>query len=255
MKTKFIIYAIVLVSLIGCIGSNSKSSTNNTESKSLDLADVQPPPTIESVDMGLIPMDANGYSIGSKTEMTTLKKMLNSNNDIIIINWTWDCKPPYNDMPMCLTYNKNNNSLVVKYRSTGVDERYSGVPMEALNAFLNANEKSFYSLEKYSNDVKYALNNNVDNQAEGAKPEQSPVDGSVSEVVRFIKLNTANPNSIKLTEWSKVNASGKYWVVRCKVAGKNKFNFSSTEFVWFYIQNGKIVQLKAEDGVLRSVNY
>ena len=252
-KTYLLIVVIAIMTLMGCRNQNGKPSDkteeNTTESEVSSqsvLLEDQPPIRKVQENIGTLKQHQDGYSIGKETEWTKLQKLLSDEgNDLIEINWIWDCGPQYGDMPMKLVYNRTKGQLTRTFTQTNVEETYSGVSPEALRAFLDNNEKDIYAIERYSKDAKYDFNNReMHNTKAGEKPEQDS-DGTVKLVADFIKENMSNA---KILGWSKVVAYSDYWAVRCEYRAKNISGEYITNNIWFYIQNGQVVALKDNMG-------
>jgi len=238
---------ILALFLIGCndtkTNSDSESQQNNNQSK-IELKEELPPPNVCKSDLGVLNMDAYGYSVGKRNERTELKKLLNDDKcDIIEI--TYQLKGSYGDnISKKLVYNKREKRLKDIFTRTNVIEDYKNVSVDGLKKFLEQGEKSFYSLTDYTN-AEYDYNNReMKNNAVGKKPSQSEWDGSVEIVESFIKSNAKDASSIEFLEWSKVTSFGEYWIVRCKYKGSNSLGATVTENKWFYIQNEKVVDTK-----------
>lgn len=239
-----IVTGIVLVGIITSCGNSS--SENNSSSKSDVLNEEVPQLQTKTIDVGKLKMHQDGYSIGSKTELTELEKQIKDEEvGTIEITWIWDNSPKYADMPMKIVYNKIDGVLKLIYTQNNVIEEYKNIMPECLSEFLKNGEKSFYSLESYCKDAKYDFNNReMTNKAVGEKPAQSELDGSVGIVKDYIKENANDASSIKFIEWSKVSSFGDYWVVRCKYKGTNALGGVVTENTWFYIQNNQVIKTK-----------
>lgn len=195
-------------------------------------------------DLGIIKMDINGKSIGKKTEMTELRRLINKVDcERIEITYVWRGSK-YDDMPKKIVYSKRDAELKDIYTRTNVIEDYTGVWVAGLKKFLEANEKAFYVLADYT-DAKYDFNNREMIQtAVWEKPVQSELDSSVNMVKTYLQGNLKNSSSLRYLEWSKVAQLGEYWIVRCKFSGSNSFGAIITENKWFYIQNGNVIKTK-----------
>lgn len=78
-------------------------------------------------------------------------------------------------------------------------------------------------------------------------PENAPWDGSVFQVVDYLKRNAKDPDSIKCSEWTKVKPDGLNYLVGCTVRGKNSFGGNDMFFGMFLLNSeGKV--LKMEEG-------
>lgn len=194
--------------------------------------------------LGVLKMDANGHSIGKKTELTELLRML-KNKDCDIIEITYELKGSYGDnIGKKIIYNKRERRLQDIFTNNYVIEDYNDVSVEGLKMFLDKGEKSFYSLTEYT-DAKYDFNNReMKQKTVGNQPSQSEWNGSVKVVEEYIKTNSKDASSIKFIEWSKVCPFDEFWIVRCKFSGTNSFGAIVTENKWFYIQNDKVVKTK-----------
>lgn len=255
MKKLLFGFALIAVVLFtGCPTPKTSNTTSTAESLpgEITLKEEIPPLKIAKSDVGKLKLHQNGYSIGSKTEWTELKRLLTDNeNEIIEVVWIWDCSPQYDDMPMKIYYNKRSGKFKLIHTKTNVKEEYSDVSAEALMAFIDNGENSIYSLPDYSENSKYDFNNReMKTQAVGVEPKQSKIDGSVNIVEKYIKEKTTDASNIKFIEWSKVSPFDRYWVVRCKFEGENTLGEDTIENMWFYIQNGKVVKIKAEGGIV-----
>jgi len=241
LNTKIYFLIIVTISiLIGC--NDSKTSDDN--SSKIELKEELPPANICKSDLGVLKMDVNGYSIGKKTELNELKKFLKDNScDRIEI--TYQLKGSYGDnISKKIIYDKREKRLQDIYTLNNVIEDYKNVSPDGLKKFLEAGEKSFYSLSDYTKSEYDFNNREMTNKAVGKKPLQSEWDGSVEVIKQFIKSNAKDASSIEFLEWSKVSPLDEYWIVRCKYKGSNSFGASVTENKWFYIQNEKVVKTK-----------
>jgi hypothetical protein len=241
---------IVFTLLICSCGNTNKSASNQQsevvkkDSAKIILKDELPPLKTCSSDLGVLKMDVNGNSVGSKTEMTELRKLLkNKECDVIEIIYEWDSET-YENMPKKIVYNRRDGTLKDIYTKTNVIEDYSGVDEAGLKKFLDKGEKNFYSLSDYT-DAKYDFNNReMKKKTVGNQPSQSELDGSVSIVKDYIKANSKDASSIEFLEWSKVSSFDVYWIVRCKFKGTNSFGAVVTENKWFYMQKDKVVKTK-----------
>jgi len=240
---KYLIVFLV-VALIFSSCSNSTTSKSNSEN---NLKEELPPLKTCSSDLGKINTNGDG-SIGKKTEMTELLKLLkNKECDIIEINFIQKSPPDrnYDDMDLKVIYNRVSGTLQNIFTKTNVIEDYKNISEECLVKFLEDGNKNFLALTDYCKDAKYDFNNREMKQAGiGTKPEQSELDGSVSIVKDYIKSNAKDASSIDFLEWSKVSSFGDSWVVRCKYKGTNSFGAIVTDNSWFYIQNNKVVDTK-----------
>ena len=248
-----LIVVVVMTTSTGCAnrsgGPSGASIDTTTKSEELTkqvLSEEQPPIQKAQVNIGTLKQHQDGYSIGSETEWTKLKKLLSDKkNDATEISWVWDCGTQYGHMPMKLIYDRNSGTLSRIFTQTNVKEVYSGVSPEGLQAFLANNENDIYAIERYSKDAKYDFNNReMRNAKAGAKPEQES-NGTVKIVADFIKDNIQNA---KILGWSKVVAYNDYWAVRCEYSAKNTLGESISNNIWFYIQKGQVVALKDNAG-------
>ncbi len=229
-----------------------KDSSKNTQLSTIEynkqIVEEKPSLRICKSDIGKVKTNGDG-SIGVKTELTELLKLLrNKECDVIEIIFI-QASPPdrnYEDMKLKLIYNKVSNRLQNIFTKTNVIEDYNNINEACLTDFLKSGKKNFNSLSDYCKDMKYDFNNRQMNQtAIGLKPEQSEIDASVKIVKDFIKSNAKNASSIKFLEWSKVSSFGENWVVRCKYKGTNSFGAIITENSWYYIQDSKVVDIRA----------
>ena len=252
MKKIFLPIAISLF-IASCSSDNSNeikkesNSQESTESKTVFKEELPPLKTCKS-DIGKVKTDGNG-SVGSKTELTELKKLL-KNKDCDIIEITFVQKSPpdrnYEDMALKVIYNRVTGNLKNIFTQTNVIEEYKNVNEICLLEFLKSGQQSFLGLTDFCKDTKYEFNNKEMKQtAIGVKPEQSELDGSVKIVTDYIKSNAKDASSIEFLEWSKVISIGKNWTVRCKYKGTNSLGGIVTENAWFYIQNSKVVDTKS----------
>lgn len=82
-------------------------------------------------------------------------------------------------------------------------------------------------------------------------PENSPWDGSVFQVVDYLKKSAKDPASIKCSEWTKVKPDGLNYLVGCTVRGRNSFGGNDMFFGMFLLNSeGKV--LKMEQGPVSS---
>lgn len=239
-----IIALFLLIGILSACG-NAPNSDDAVRKKTKVVKEV-PQLQTQKIDLGKIRMNQDGNSIGSNTELTELKKQLrNEEHDKIVINWIWDSSPKYDDMPMRLVYNKVEGVLKLIYTKNNVIEEYNKISVECLSDFLKNKEQSFYSLESYCKDSGYDFNNReMTNRAQGKKPDQSELDGSVGIVKEFVRETAHDKSSVDFIEWSKVSPFGEYWVVRCKYSGTNALGGKVTEDQWFYIQDSEVVKTK-----------
>lgn len=241
------ILVLLLLFVYGCNDSKTSNSTLNKQtqnSTAVSLKEELPPANVCNSDLGVLRMDANGHSIGSKTEMTELRKLLN-NSKCDVIEISYELKGSYGkNIEKKLVYDKREMRLQDVFAENNVIEDYKNVSVEGLNKFLLTGEKSFYSLTDYAN-AQYDFNNReMTNKAVGAQPLQSDWDGSVDIVIKYVKKLAKDSNSIEFLEWSKIIPLDTYWVVRCKYKGSNSFGAMIEENKWFYIQNENVVKTK-----------
>ncbi len=206
--------------------------------------DSQPLNTCE-VNLGVLKMDENAHTIGNKTEMTELLRLLNDSTcDIIGITYDW--RGSYgNDIPMKIVYNKKEERLKSIIRSNNIFDDYTGVKEDVLRKFLENREKAFYKLSDYDDNIKYDYNDREQlPEAVGEKPLQSGWDGAVPIVKKYIKRNVNDASSVKFLEWSDIFASEGYWVVRCKFSGTNAFGGIVIENKLFYMRDNEVVMVK-----------
>lgn len=246
---KIIINLVILFVTVSCSNDSSKKSeeTSNSEHPKTALKEELPPLKTCKSDIGKVKTNGDG-SIGSKTEMTELLKLL-KNKDCDIIEITFIQKSPpdrnYDDMPLKVTYNRVTGLLKSIFTTNNISEDYTNVNEECLMEYLKSGKKNFNSLESYCKDAKYDFNNRDKKQsAIGNKPEQSELDASVKIVEDYIKQNAKDASSVEFLEWSKVSQFGESWIVRCKYKGTNSLGAVVTENVWFYIQNSKVIDTK-----------
>jgi hypothetical protein len=242
-----IVGLFVLLFLIGLFtDSNDEKSTsdNQTTKATTELKEELPQPIIGKSDLGVLKMNENGQSVGKKTELTELRRLLAIDSlDIIEITYEW--KGSYGDkIAKKIVYDKRTGNLKDIFTKNNVIEDYKNVDPEGLKKFLAKGEKSFYSLGDYT-DSEYDFNNReMTVKAVGEQPEQSEWDGSVKAVEEYVKSNANDASSIDFLEWSKVSPIGDYWVVRAKFKGSNALGGIITVNKWFYIQNGKVMKTK-----------
>lgn len=230
--------------------NNDKSEANSNveaEKTKVSVKEELPPLKTCKSDIGNVKTNGDG-SIGSKTEMTELLKLL-KNKDCDIIEITFVQKSPpdrnYEDMALKIVYNRVTGLLKSIFTKNNISEDYNNVNQACLMEYLKSGKKNFNSLETYCKDAKYDFNNRDKKQsAIGNKPEQSELDASVKIVEDFIKDKAKDASSIDFLEWSKVSEFGENWIVRCKYKGTNSLGAIVTENVWFYIQNSKVVDTK-----------
>lgn len=239
-----IIGLFVIIMVIGVFSSDDNSSKTGNTTNNTEIKEELPNPITSKVDLDVLKMDANGYSLGNKTELTELKRLVNIDSiDVIEINY--ELQGSYGkNISKRIVYDKRKGHLKDIFTENNVIEDYKNVSVDGLKKFLEKGEKSFYSLEKYT-DAKYNFNNReMTIKAVGKEPEQSELDGSVKTVKDYVKNNANDASSIKFLEWSKVSPMGDFWVVRAKFKGTNALGGAITENKWFYIQNNEVVKTK-----------
>ena len=248
MKNIITLLALALIT-ISCSNESSvkTSETSKSEVPKTTLKEELPPLKTCKSDIGKVKTNGDG-SIGSKTEMTELLKLL-KNKDCDIIEITFIQKSPpdrnYDDMPLKITYNRVTGLLKSIFTTNNISEDYANVHEACLMEYLKSGKKNFNSIESYCKDAKYEFNNRDKKQsAIGNKPEQSELDASVKIVEDYIKKNAKDASSVEFLEWSKVSQFGESWIVRCKYKGTNSLGAVVTENVWFYIQNSKVIDTK-----------
>jgi|ERR1035437_8468763 hypothetical protein len=246
--------SIFILSIIFSCGDSTKTHSEEVDyNKTIDSVincrkaeELLPSKTFSS-DIGKVKTNGDG-SIGSKTEMTELLRLL-KNKDYQVIEIVFVQKSPpdrnYDDMVLKIVYNRICHTLKNIFVETNVIEEYKNINEECLKQFLKSGKKDFSYLKDFCKDSKYDFNNREMAQtAIGDKPLQSELDASVKVVEDYIKSNAKNASSIDIIEWSKVSEFGKNWIVRCKYKGANSFGAIVTENVWFYIQNNEVVETK-----------
>jgi hypothetical protein len=227
---------MLLLFLISC-GERASQSSNEEVA---ELKEELPEPVTCTADMGKIPMNQSGTSAKKPNELTEMLKLLKQGNcDRIEISYIWTSSRGYADMGKKLVYDKINQQVIDVYTKNNVMENYSNVSEDAFISFLEAGKVNLFEIGEYSFD-----NTQMRETALGEKPSQSSLDGSVSIVVDHVKATAHDPGSIDFNEWSKVSSYGDSYVVRAKYKGKNAFGNTVTENAWFYIQNGKVVDVK-----------
>jgi hypothetical protein len=244
--TAFLIVSILTVSCSNDEPSNANESSKNEPAKNIIKEELPPLKTCKS-DIGKVKTNGDG-SIGSKTEMTELLRLL-KNKDCDIIEITFIQKSPpdrnYEDMALKIVYNRTTGLLKSIFTKTNVSEEYKNVNEVCLMQYLKSGKKNFNSLSDNCKDMEYDFNNSeMKKMTVGPKPEQSELDASVKIVKDYIKEKAKDASSVEFLEWSKVSPFGKNWIVRCKYKGTNSFGAVVTENVWFYIQDSKVVDTK-----------
>ena len=225
------------------LSQHTEDSLLQADSTNTGLKVEYPPAKTCESNLGILKMNDNGETVGKKTELTELLRLLNNNNcDIIEISYELKGSRGYENIAKKIIYDKREMRLQDVYTKNNVIEDYKDVSADGLRKFLQKGEKSFYSLSNYTN-AKYDFNNRQMKQnTVGSQPSQSDYDGSVKVVEDYIKANANDASSIKFIEWSKVIPYGNFWVVRCIFKGTNSFGGVVTEKKWFYIQNDKVVK-------------
>jgi hypothetical protein len=241
-----LIVSLLTVSCSNDEPSNANESSKNEPAKNIIKEEFPPLKTCKS-DIGKVKTNGDG-SIGSKTEMTELLKLL-KNKDCDIIEITFIQKSPpdrnYEDMALKIFYNRTTGLLKSIFTKTNVSEEYKNVNEVCLMQYLKSGKKNFNSLSDNCKDMEYDFNNReMKKMTVGPKPEQSELDASVKIVEDYIKEKAKDASSVEFLEWSKVTTFGKNWIVRCKYKGTNSFGAVVTENVWFYIQDSKVVDTK-----------
>ena len=155
-KLEIFLVTFLLLGMFACDGnSNNGQNLESTNEKS-DTLNLK----TETLNLGKIKMDEDGHSMGKKTELTELYRLLQKKEfDIIKINWIWDTDPVYDDMPMQIRYDKLKSELILIYLKNNVKEEYSDVYPDCLSDYLKDGKKGFYSLEGYCTNSKYDFNN------------------------------------------------------------------------------------------------
>lgn len=130
---------------------------------------------------------------------------------------------------------KNNLAVEFKYSSSGyVSLSYYNIPKHG-TIFLN-NEVELYM--KIYEKIKEEEKNKV-------QIINSPWDGSVSQVKKFLKKNLKDPDSYESIEWGKVKQIGDVYKVYHKYRAKNSFGGYVVEKHTFTIDfNGNIIDVK-----------
>ena len=191
--SRILLGASVLFSL-NCANTTGPDKTSETtggsskEDMKISLKEEFPKEKTCSSNIGVLRIDENGHSLGSKTEMTELKNLL-GNKDCDICQIEFVRKGSYSPMPMKIIYIKREKRLKSIFTKTNVIEDYQNVTEAGLKKFLDKGEKSFAYLSDYT-DSKYDFNNREMKQtAIGTKPPQSELDGSVDAVRDYLKSN------------------------------------------------------------------
>jgi len=82
-----------------------------------------------------------------------------------------------------------------------------------------------------------------------AAPTNSPWDGSVDQVMSYLRENAKDPDSLKCNAWSKVVStdSGGY-LVGCTVRAKNSFGGYDAFYAVFLMNaDGKVITMERHD--------
>lgn len=77
----------------------------------------------------------------------------------------------------------------------------------------------------------------------GEQPRRSNWDGSYSEVERYLKKVARDPDSVKITNCTKVYKSENGWLVACEWRGKNGFGGMSRDTNWFTIRQNRVIKI------------
>lgn len=158
-NTFLFIFISVIFFLIIASNLTTKNSTSNQETIYPSNEVVTTLKTI-NLNLGRLKANNDGYSIGSTTELTELRKQLNNKDyDIIEIIWVWDCSPKYADMYKKIIYNKTTGNFKSIYTETNVIEVYKNITPECLGNFLANGEKDLSSLVNYCPSATYDFNN------------------------------------------------------------------------------------------------
>lgn len=239
--TKYLTLALVL--LMACDPPTSKyrnAQKNETESAPMIIKEELPPLKTCSFDKGKLKVNRDGNSIAKSNEMTEMLRLLKQADcDIVEVSWIWVSTSGYPDMPKKLVYNSRTNELLDIYTQTNVIERFNNVSKDHLINLLSQGSNDYYTLGEYEFDT-----SQMKQTALGEKPKQSELDGSVDIVEKYVKDHATDASSISFLEWTKVIDSGESWALRAKYKGTNSFGATVTENAWFYIQNGKVVNVK-----------
>ncbi|QAT83449.1 hypothetical protein EJ065_1851 [Corallococcus coralloides] len=78
----------------------------------------------------------------------------------------------------------------------------------------------------------------------GEKPLNSPWDGSVPEVERYLKKVMNDPDSYEHVSSSAPVARDAYWIVKSSFRGKNAFGGKVLNTRYFFIQRGQVVHVE-----------
>lgn len=74
------------------------------------------------------------------------------------------------------------------------------------------------------------------------RPTQDSSDGTVQEVVDYLKANLKDPKSLEVIEWSPMKEQSPGYAVRCKYRAKNSFGGYNIENRVFYMNpEGKVL--------------
>lgn len=234
-----IIGVFILIMVIGIFSNKPKKSPDHEQKPQSKInVDI---PIVGKSNVDVLKMDKNGYSIGKKTELTELRRLLDIDS-LDIIEITYELKGSTTSFKKKIVYDKRYSILKDIFTNTNVVEEYKNLSCDTLKKFIDKGGKGFYNIEN----VEYDFNNkNMIIDAVGKQPEQSELDASVKIVKEYVKSIAYDASSIKFLEWSKVTPSGEYWIVRAKYKGSNAYGATVTENMWFYIQNSKVVKTKS----------
>ncbi|WP_233595278.1 MULTISPECIES: hypothetical protein [Corallococcus] len=78
----------------------------------------------------------------------------------------------------------------------------------------------------------------------GEKPMNSPWDGSVPEVERYLKKVMNDPDSYEHVSSSAPVARDAFWIVKSSFRGKNAFGGKVLNTRYFFIQQGQVVRVE-----------
>lgn len=233
--------------IASCNNSNNsandkqKIATVKKETTKVVLTEEFPEAKTCKSNLGVLRTDVNGHTVGKKTEMTELRRLLkNKDCDIIEISYEL-ASNKYDNVSKKIVYNRRDCRLMDIYTKNNVIEDYSGVDENGLLKFLDKGKNSFYYLSEFTNS-KYDFNNReMEQKTIGNQPSQSELDGSVRVVENYVKSISKDTSSIRFIEWSKVSPFDEFWIVRCKY---KSIKSEASENKWFYIQNDKVVKTK-----------
>ena len=77
----------------------------------------------------------------------------------------------------------------------------------------------------------------------GEQPRRSNWDGSYSEVERYLKRVARDPDSVEISNCTKVYQSDNGWLVACEWRGKNGFGGMSRDTNWFTIRQNRVIRM------------